>query len=184
MYISGGYRTSPDAVSIEPMRPIDLDAVVSIDRRCFSTPWMPDSYLIELSNRAAFYLVARKTIEKNSVVVAYGGAWVIMDEAHITTIAVDPDWQGHKIGERMLIALMEEVILRGATHATLEVRESNETAQKLYCKYGFHPVAVRKSYYSDNNENALVMWAVEINAPAYSQRLRELRAALYPPYHN
>lgn len=158
------------------MRPVDLEAVSRIDRRCFPTPWLPDSYLTELSNRAACYIVARHGQE----IVGYGGVWVVMAEAHITTIAVDPDWQGHKIGERMLMALLEEAILRGATHVTLEVRASNQIAQRLYRKYEFYDAAIRKSYYTNNEEDAIVMWAVEIDTLPYAQLLRKLRAALYP----
>lgn len=164
-----------ETVSIEPMRHTDMDAVARIDKRCFPSPWLLTSYLTELSNRAACYLVARRAGE----VIAYAGAWVIMEEAHITTLAVDPAYQGRKIGERLLIALLEEAMLRKASHVTLEVREGNRAAQRLYCKYGFHNVAIRKNYYTDNGENALVMWAVEINTHAYALRLRALREQVY-----
>jgi len=152
------------------MRHTDLEAVTRIDRKCFPSPWVPESYLTELSNRAACYLVARVEQE----IVAYAGEWVIMDEAHITTLAVDPNYQGHKIGERLLVAMLDEGILRGASHVTLEVRESNRAAQRLYCKYGFRNAAIRKSYYTDNGENAIVMWAEEVNTLQFAQRLRAL----------
>jgi len=167
-----------DPVSIEPMRRADLDAVLRIDRRCYPMPWLSGAYLTELSNRSACYLVARLGME----VVGYGGQWVIMDEAHITTLAVEPSQQRRKIGERLLLALMEEAILQGASHTTLEVREGNRIAQSLYRKYGFREAAIRKNYYTDNGENAIVMWADEINTPAYQQRLRELRQKLYVVY--
>jgi ribosomal-protein-alanine N-acetyltransferase len=167
-----------DPVSIEPMRRADLDAVSRIDKLCFPTPWLTSAYITELSNRSACYLVARQGQE----VVGYAGQWVIMDEAHITTLAVDPAARGRKIGERLLLALMEEAILQGASHSTLEVREGNRAAQSLYRKYGFREAALRKSYYTDNGENALVMWADEINTPAYQQRLRDLRQQVYAVY--
>lgn len=167
-----------DPVSVEPMRRADLDTVARIDRRCFPTPWLSSAYLTELSNRSACYLVARL----GSEVVGYGGHWVIMDEAHITTLAVDPNHQGKKIGERLLLALLEEAILQGATHVTLEVRESNRAAQSLYRKYGFRETALRKNYYTDNGENAIVMWADEIRTAAYRERLRALRMQLYEAY--
>ena len=157
------------------MRPTDLEAVTRIDRRCFPSPWLPTSYLVELSNRAACYLVARSGQD----VVGYAGLWVIMDEAHITTLAVDPEQQRRKIGEKMLLAVLDEAILRGASHVTLEVRESNRAAQNLYCKYGFYNAAIRKSYYMDNGENALVMWCGEINTSRYAERLRTLYQAVY-----
>jgi len=167
-----------EPVSIEPMRPADIAVVTRIDKRCFPSPWLPSAYATELSNRSACYLVARIGQE----IIGYGGLWVIMDEAHITTIAVDPDYQGRKIGELMLVALLEEGILQGGSHCTLEVREGNRIAQNLYKKYGFHNAALRKSYYTDNNENALVMWAEEINTVNYQHKLRELRHRLYEEY--
>lgn len=165
-----------EVVSIEPMRRTDLEAVARIDRRCFPVPWLPGAYLTELSNRSACYLVARI----GSEVVGYAGAWVIMSEAHITTLAVDPVWQRRRIGERLLIALLEEGLLRGASLVTLEVRESNRTAQKLYRKYGFRETAIRKSYYTDNGENALVMWAEEIRSTDFRHRFRDLKAVVSP----
>jgi ribosomal-protein-alanine N-acetyltransferase len=167
-----------DPVSVEPMRRTDLDAVVRIDKRCFPTPWLSSAYLTELSNRSASYIVARIGQE----IVGYAGAWVIMNEAHITTLAVDPAYQGRKIGERLLLAILDEAILQGASRATLEVRENNRAAQSLYRKYGFHEAAIRKNYYTDNGENALVMWADEIDTPRFRQRLRELRQRLYQIY--
>ncbi|HZP80022.1 MAG TPA: ribosomal protein S18-alanine N-acetyltransferase [Chthonomonadaceae bacterium] len=169
-----------DPVSIEPMRRTDLDAVHRIDKRCFPTPWLPSAYLTELSNRSACYLVARFGLE----IVGFGGQWVISDEAHITTLAVDPMHRGRKIGERLLLALMEEAIYQGASHATLEVRESNRAAQSLYRKYGFRNAALRKNYYTDNGENAIVMWADDIHTLSYQQRLRDLRHALYEAYQD
>src|SRR5262245_2483584 len=107
-----------DPVSVEPMRRADVEAVSAIERRCYTTPWHENAYYTELSNRSACYLVARL----DGQVVGYGGMWVIMDEAHITTLAVDPPHQGKKIGERLLQGMLEEAILHGASRATLEVR--------------------------------------------------------------
>jgi ribosomal-protein-alanine N-acetyltransferase len=167
---------SAEPLSIEPMRRTDLEAVLRIDKRCFPTPWLPGAFLTELSNRAACYMVARSGDE----LAGYGGVWVIMDEAHITTLAVAPEYQGRRIGERLLVALIEEAILQNASHITLEVRESNRIAQCLYRKYGFHEAAIRKSYYTDNGENAIVMWAVEINTQRYQQQFRARRQQIYP----
>lgn len=167
-----------DPISIEPMRRTDIEVVHRIDRRCFPSPWLQSAYQTELSNRSASYMVARIGQE----LVGYGGVWVIMDEGHITTLAVDPEYQGRKIGERLLIALMEEAILQGAHRATLEVREGNRAAQNLYRKYNFYNAAVRKNYYTDNGENALVMWANDVHTPAYQSHLREMRRRLYEVY--
>ena len=164
-----------EPVSIEPMLASDLDAVHRIDKRCFPTPWLPGAYLTELSNRSACYLVARI----GPSVVGYAGQWIVSEEAHVTTLAVDPDQRGRKIGERLVLALMEEAVLRGATHSTLEVREGNRAAQGLYRKFGFRDAAIRKSYYTDNGENAIVMWAEEIHSPVYREKLRQLRQQIH-----
>ncbi|HXG24804.1 MAG TPA: ribosomal protein S18-alanine N-acetyltransferase [Chthonomonadales bacterium] len=167
-----------DPVSIEPMRRSDIPAVSVIEHRCYTTPWQENAYYTELSNRFACYLVARL----DGQIVGYGGMWVIMDEAHITTLAVDPPYRRRKIGERLLLELMEAAIARGASRATLEVREHNIAAQNLYRKYGFREAAIRKNYYTDNQENAIVMWADDIRAPAYAARLQELRYRLHREY--
>ena len=111
-------------------------------------------------------------------IVAYGGIWVILEDSHVTTIAVGPQARGRKFGETMLLHLLDEAMERGASWMTLEVRESNTVAQALYRKYGFTPVSTRKGYYSDNNENALVMWAGNLKSEIYKNRLRALRTAL------
>ncbi|HLJ57150.1 MAG TPA: ribosomal protein S18-alanine N-acetyltransferase [Chthonomonadaceae bacterium] len=156
------------------MRICDLDAVEAIDRRAFPQPWQRSVYEVELGNRAAFYLIARIGVE----IVGYGGAWVVGEEAHVTTLAVDPRHRGVRAGERLLLTLMEEAVMRRASHATLEVRESNRAAQTLYRKYGFVNAAIRKSYYKDTGENAIVMWAGAIHTLVYRQRLYELRRQL------
>ena len=163
-----------DPIYVEPMRRADVETVSAIEKRCYATPWHANAYYTELSNRAAAYLVARM----DGKVIGYGGMWVIMDEAHITTLAVDPPHQGKKIGERLLQGLMEEAILHGASRATLEVREHNVAAQGLYRKYGFREAGLRHRYYSDNQEDALIMWTDEINSTSYKQRFQETKALL------
>lgn len=167
-----------DPVSVEPMRRSDVPIVSAIERRSYPTPWHENAYYTEISNRSACYLVAR--LEGN--VVGYAGMWVIMDEAHITTVAVDPKHRGKKIGERLLIGLLEESIMRGGMRATLEVREHNVVAQNLYRKYGFVEAAIRKNYYTDNDENALVMWVDDIHTVQYGELLHELKHELYVAY--
>jgi ribosomal-protein-alanine N-acetyltransferase len=167
-----------DPVSVEPMRRGDISTVSAIERRCYAIPWHENAYYTELSNRSACYLVARL----GGQVVGYAGMWVIVDEAHITTLAVEPQQRGKKIGERLLQGLLEEAILHGATRATLEVRENNVVAQNLYRKYGFREAAIRKNYYTDNQENAIVMWVDDIHFDTYLQRMRELKHELYVAY--
>lgn len=167
-----------DPVSIEPMRKADVPAISQIERRCYPTPWHENAYYTELTNRCACYLVARL----DGAVIGYAGMWVIMDEAHITTVAVDPPYRGRKIGERLLLNLLEEAIRMGASRATLEVRENNRVAQSLYRKYGFYETAIRKNYYTDNQENAVVMWVDGLRGTDYQDRLYELRRQLYIAY--
>ncbi|MGC8668376.1 MAG: ribosomal protein S18-alanine N-acetyltransferase [Chthonomonadales bacterium] len=167
-----------DPVVIEPMRRTDVREVAAIEKRCYPSPWHENAYYAELSNRCARYLVARL----DGRIVGYGGMWVVMDEAHITTLAVDPEFRRRKIAQRLLIALLEEAVILGAARATLEVRESNLPAQTLYRKFGFHVTGVRRAYYTDNGENALVMWAEGIGAHDYVKRLEALRKALYSTY--
>jgi len=161
-------------VEVGPMTAADISAVVEIEQRSFPTPWPRDAYYHELDhNRTAVYLVARR----DDIIVGYAGMWVVMDEAHITTIAVDPPSRGQGIGERLLIALIEKAAERGARWLQLEVRRSNTAAQNLYRKYGFRDVGVRRHYYSDNGEDALVMWTGSIGDQEFQQRFRTLRRA-------
>ncbi len=108
--------------------------------------------------------------------MAYGGIWVILEDSHITTLAVDPEYRRRRFGEVLLVRLVDEAIERGAAWMTLEVRQSNQAAQQLYRKYGFTTVTMRAGYYSDDNESALIMWAGSLKSELYRNRLRVLRA--------
>ncbi len=112
-------------------------------------------------------------------IIAFAGLWLMLDEAHITTIAVHPDFRGRGIGELMLYSLINISRDIGARMVTLEVRVSNTVAQNLYRKYGFREAGVRRRYYSDNHEDALIMWTEDINSPLYRARFDQLTAALH-----
>lgn len=161
-------------VELRRMRPEDVPAVMVIELECFTVPWKESAYLTELANRSAYYIVACI----DSQIVGYGGEWVIMDEAHITTIGVSAKHRGEKIGEQVLAALLEEAVRHEARRATLEVRESNQVAQNLYKKYGFQPAAIRRGYYTDNHENAIVMWVDNLSGMAYTAKFSELKQHL------
>ena len=164
-----------DHITIRPMRLEDVDAVLEIEQMSFPTPWPRDAYQHELrDNRLACYLVAR---EFNRI-VGYAGMWVILDEAHVTTIAVDPMHRRRRIGERLLVALIDEAMKRSARWMTLEVRKSNLGAQTLYRKYGFKDIGIRKGYYSDNREDAIVMWTGNIREELFQERYRKNRSTL------
>jgi ribosomal-protein-alanine N-acetyltransferase len=111
-------------------------------------------------------------------IIGFAGLWLMVDEAHITTIAMHPDYRRRGLGELMLVHLIEIAYSIGAKWVTLEVRVSNYNAQNLYRKYGFREAGLRHKYYSDNQEDALIMWTDEINSPSYKQKFQELRAAL------
>ena len=165
----------PVKIVIEAMRLEDLEEVERIEQASFSTPWPPNAYRSELmTNRLASYLVARAA----GRIVAYGGMWLMVDEAHITTFAVHPAWRRQKLGERLLLAFLDLARDRHAREATLEVRLSNVAARRLYEKYGFRPVGLRPRYYSDNNEDALIMTTDPLDDPDMRARIERLRVAL------
>jgi ribosomal-protein-alanine N-acetyltransferase len=162
----------PSRFSIRSMTAADISAVSGIERVSFTTIWPSDAFYNELStNKLAHYFVGRF----DDRVVAYGGIWVIMEDSHVTTLAVDPEYRGRGFGEVLLLRLIDEAMERGAAWMTLEVRESNAIAQRLYRKYGFTTVTMRTGYYSDDNESALIMWAGSLRSDLYRNRLRVLR---------
>jgi len=149
-----------DEYIIRPITPADIDAVWNIEKMCFSVPWSRQSFVLEVEkNKCARYVVA----EHLGIVIGYGGMWLIVDEAHITNIAVHPLFRRKGVGEAILKALMMEARRMGIDRMTLEVRASNIAAQNLYKKLGFVEVGVRKGYYSDNNEDAIIMWNFSIS---------------------
>lgn len=162
-------------VQLRPMTVDDIPRVLEIERQSFRTPWPSDAYFHELKeNRLAAYIVAKV----DDRLVGYAGMWVILDEAHITTIAVEPALRGQKVGERLLVGLIDAALERGARWMTLEVRKSNLTAQNLYRKYGFREIGTRKGYYSDNREDAIVMWTGNLREREFQERLARLRQAM------
>jgi ribosomal-protein-alanine N-acetyltransferase len=180
---------------VEPMQWNDVPQVMAIERKSFTLPWSDYTYRHEiLENRNAHYFVARRDgrlsrkpvswwgrlfrSETSGPVVGYGGFWIVLDEAHISTIASDVQWRGHGIGELMLLAMIERSIELGAREVTLEVRVSNTVAQNLYHKYGFEVVGRRPGYYRDNNEDADLMTVAGVDAPGYQAKLKALREAL------
>jgi len=165
----------PLKLTVEAMRLEDLGEVQRIELASFTTPWPENAYRSELmTNRLASYLVARI----DGRIVAYGGMWLMVDEAHITTFAVHPAWRRQRIGERLLLAFLDLARDRHAREATLEVRLSNLGARRLYEKYGFRPVGLRPRYYSDNSEDALIMTTESFGDPTLERRIARLRAAL------
>jgi len=165
----------PLRVAVEPMRLDDLPVIQAIERAAFSAPWPANAYRTELeTNKLAHYLVVRVGDE----IAGFAGLWLMVDEAHVTTFAIDPAWRRNHLGERLLIALLDLALDRRATEATLEVRLSNLPARRLYEKYGFRPVGIRPRYYSDDHEDALIMTTEPLSSPGMRARLAALGAEL------
>jgi ribosomal-protein-alanine N-acetyltransferase len=153
-------------IRIEPMTLKDLDRVLEIESRSYPTPWSRRAFVSEVTdNSYAYYYVARK----GDLIVGYVGMWVILEEAHITNIAVDPDYRRLGLGRLMLETMFDRAREHGATRMTLEVRVSNITAQSLYKKLGFTERGIRKGYYTDIQEDAIIMWKDDLG----SQKPRE-----------
>ena len=144
---------------IRPMVEDDLPQVIAIDRRSFALPWPESSYRFEmLENLSSFLKVADVMLpDESRLIVGVVVVWMILDEAHIATLAVDPNYRGQRIATRLMVSVMREIIRQQARLATLEVREHNTTAQRLYQKFGYKIVGRRSRYYKDNQEDALIM---------------------------
>nr|WP_164779554.1 ribosomal protein S18-alanine N-acetyltransferase [Paenibacillus kobensis] len=142
-------------VTFRAMLMSDVPVIVMIEQEAFTTPWSAEAFTNELShNHFARYMV----MEDATGIIGYGGMWTIIDEAHVTNIAVRQDRRGRGLGERLLRRMKEQAAEYGMHRMTLEVRVSNERAQRLYERLGFEPAGIRPGYYSDNNEDALIMW--------------------------
>lgn len=170
---------SPEAVSVVvmPMRRRHLRAVLRIEEKTSSTPWSLGLFLAEARRDERVYLVARSGNE----ILGYAGLLFALTDGHITTIAVDPDRQGGRVGTRLMLVLMRAAVERGAEAVTLEVRASNVPAQAMYRRFGFMPAGARKDYYRDPTEDALVLWAHDIHTPQYAERLAFIEEGLSSP---
>jgi ribosomal-protein-alanine N-acetyltransferase len=161
----------PLRVRIEPMTLDDIADVHDIERASFPVPWPTYAFRQELeTNRLAHYLVVRA----GGQTVAYAGVWLMVDEAHITTFAVLPEWRRRGIGARLMLAVLRLSVELKASVATLEVRLSNVAARMLYQRFGFRPVGVRPRYYSDNGEDALIMTTDLLRSPQMRNRIEAL----------
>jgi ribosomal-protein-alanine N-acetyltransferase len=164
-------EATPLTVHLQSMRRRHVRQVLRIEQQVYPRPWSASLFHSELALRSTrSYFVARVGRD----VVGYTGLMMTLDDGHITTIAVDPKWHRHGIGTRLLLVLARTAIERGAANLTLEVRMSNTGAQEMYRQFGFAPVGVRKNYYQEVNEDALVMWANEVDQPAYHELLASI----------
>src|SRR5574344_1010918 len=147
------------SIKVQKLNKANIDEVIEIEKLAYGKHhWSRESFINELSNKLAKYYAAFY----NEKLVAYAGCWQIIEEAHITNVAVSPDYRRKHIGEALLNAIIEDCYKNGIKYLTLEVRTSNKAAIKLYEKYCFKSLGTRKSYYQDNNEDALIMWTENI----------------------
>jgi ribosomal-protein-alanine N-acetyltransferase len=138
----------------------DLNGVLEVEALSFYTPWSRQAFVQELTrNEYAYYLV----LKDGARAVGYAGVWIILDEAHITNIAVHPDYRGRDLGKFLLISILKAARSRGARRATLEVRVSNSVAQRLYLQMGFLVHGIRRGYYTDTHEDAFIMWKMNLD---------------------
>lgn len=145
-----------DPIWLEPMEEKHLDQVMEIETRSFSSPWSRSAYLYELTNNDFAHYIIFKRYDR---ILGYAGMWVILDDSHVTTLAVHPDYRGLGLGRIIMLELMRRSIPLGATRITLEVRNTNLAARRLYISLGFVEKGLRKKYYADTNEDAIIMWA-------------------------
>ena len=158
-------------ITIRPMIKSDIDDVMKIEEEAYGEHhWSRESFYNELNNNLAFYYTAFDDSEK---LIGFTGSWQIIDEAHITTIAVKSEYKRKKIGEALLQTLFNECYKNKIKYVTLEVRVSNEAAINLYKKYNFKSLGVRKGYYQNNGEDALIMWTENIFWDKFKEKYQE-----------
>lgn len=164
-----------EEIVLAPMRRKHVRDVLAIERQVYPRPWSAALFFSEISQRKTrHYVVA--TADKG--LVGYGGLMVHQDEGHITTIAVDPEFQHRGVGARVLLDLFEQARAREAHTLALEVRVGNWPAQRLYAWFGFRPVGVRKNYYAETGEDALVMWIDDVRGEEITRRMERIRESL------
>ncbi len=159
-------------MQIRPMTREDIPAVAVIEQDVYPQPWPPRVFFDELARIDRVYVVA----EDADGIAGYAGLLLVEGDAHVTTLAVSPQARRASLGTRLMLALVDAALERNASHLTLEVRVSNAGAQRLYERFGFAPVGLRKDYYRD--EDALVMWATDIDTSEYTERLAAIRQEL------
>ena len=158
-------------VNISPMTQDNLDGIIEIETAAYGEHhWSKDSFYAELQNNLARYFCA---FDSNNNLIGYAGSWLVIDEAHITNIAVKPEYRGKGVGESLLVEIFKECYKNMIKYVTLEVRVSNTPAISLYEKYLFKSLGQRKGYYQDNNEDALIMWTENIFWDKFKSKFEE-----------
>lgn len=146
------------SIMIRRMNEMDIDGVLAVEEEAFTTPWSRMGFVTEMKNELSYYLV----MVDSGKIIGYAGMWLIVDEAHVTNVAILSAHRGQKLGEKLMGALIEHAKNRGALSMTLEVRTSNDVAQRLYAKFGFVSRGIRRNYYTDTQEDAMIMWCDQL----------------------
>jgi ribosomal-protein-alanine N-acetyltransferase len=167
--------TEPVDVTLAPMRRRHLRAVLRIEEQAVHRSWSLGLFMNELAMKGSRRYVVAKV---SGQVVGFAGLLFSGPDGHVTTISVDPAWQGHRVGTRLLLVLARAAVEQGSENLTLEVRAGNEPAIRLYRRFGFAPAGIRRGYYAEIGEDALVMWAHEIDGDDYRRRLDAIEAAM------
>lgn len=182
---------------VEPMRLLDIGEVMEIEHDSFPSPWSARAYRHDLleNDLSHYFVVRQRSLERPELsllarvrrslgvgirpaILGYGGFWLMAGEAHISTIAVQPNWRRRGIGELLLVAMLDRATELGAEIATLEVRVSNVTARNLYHKYGFQQVGLRRRYYRDRDEDALIMSTERLTSAIFQSHFQQLKQVL------
>jgi len=163
---------SPQPIDIRPLQQGDIPALCALETRIFHRGWSEDAYHSELNNPSSAWLV----IVDNGVLVGFGGLMRIVDEAHVTTIAVAESHRGMGLGKRLLVHLLDDARQRGVVRATLEVAAGNTVAKAMYKRFGFEHAAIRRNYYPDTGEDADILWIHAMDDPKWISRLEILRS--------
>lgn len=153
--------------SVENMALSHLDDIMEIEALCYGKHhWSRESFALELNNQCARYITA---VGENNKCVGYMGVWRIFDEAHVTNLAVHPNFQGRGIAHLLILSSLDMCYKDKIKYVTLEVRKSNERALKVYEGFGFKSLGLRKKYYQDNGEDAIIMWTENIFSDKYKE---------------
>ena len=169
-------RQDYSSIVFREMTDDDLDAVVRLERECFTEPWSLRMFREELDHRPQTYFFVARGADDD--LLGYGGAWFLVDECHVVNIAVRTDQRRRKLGALCLLHLIDQSLARGMKRFTLEVRANNEAALRLYEKFGFIAVALRKQYYREEKQDAVVMWIHDITTADNQERLQALKEAM------
>ena len=153
-------------VRVEAMAEADLESVLDIEYLSFTSPWPRDIFLGELrgSNIAQLFVARILEGDQRGRVAGYSCTWIVADEMHVTSFAVHPQFRRQHVGQQLMAGILAQALESGCRQAVLEVRASNHGAQRLYSRFGFAPVALRKGYYADNNEDAIIMFLDDLAA--------------------